>query len=178
LGIGYVEPEPSTPPAPPTPVLATTQFDGSPWIRHGLTLRPSGAGEGMVAIETASSGLHLLESKLPSLPAGTYTASFVFETDAQRQILFQFLPLQRPGDNGHFECSASLGEVQRTRSVVDASIERLANGAIKCSGTFKITRPGSVITLGLSPNHDTGPYEGDGSSSATLYEFELSSIAR
>jgi hypothetical protein len=178
LGIAYVEPEPSTPPAPPTPVLATTQFDGSPWIRHGLTLNPLRAREGVVATETDAYGLHFLEAKLPSLPAGTYTASFTFKTDAQRHVLFQFLPLQQPGDYGHFECSASMGEVQRTRSVVDASIERLPDGALRCSGTFEITRPGSVITLGLSPNRDTGPYDGDGSSNTTLYDFELSSVAR
>jgi hypothetical protein len=177
LGIAYVEPEQSTPPPPPKPVLATTQFDGSPWIVRGVTLRPLSTKEGLVVTETASFGPHLLEGRLPSLYTGTYTASFTLKTDAQRQVIFQFQSLQWPGDSGHFECSASLGEVQRTLSVVDSSIERLANGAIRCSGTFKITRPGSVITIGLSPSHDTNPYLGDGSSSATLYEFQLSSVA-
>jgi hypothetical protein len=177
LGIAYEEPVPTLPAALPTPVLATTQFDGPTWTAQGLTVRPSGTGEGVVAIETATSGPHRLEAKLPSLPAGTYVASITFKADAQRQVAFQFMSLQWPGDSGHFECSASQGEVHRTLSVVDSSIERLSNGAIKCSGTFEITRPGSVIAIGFAPNRDPSPYAGDGSSSATLYKFELSSMA-
>jgi hypothetical protein len=177
LGMSYTEPAVAALPVPPPPVLATSRFEPSVWTAHGLSLKPSDADKGVVAIETASGGPHALEARLTSLPATTYVASLSFRTAAKRQVSFQFLSLQWPGDSGHFECSASLGEVRRTRSVVDASIERLPDGSIRCSGTFKITRPGSVIKIGLSSGFDVAPYAGDGASSVTLYKFELSSVA-
>jgi len=44
---------------------------------------------------------------------------------------------------------------------------------VKCSSKFKLTKPGVVIDVGLSPTSSTGAYEGDGISSVTLYDFEL-----
>jgi hypothetical protein len=178
LGIAYVEPAASAPPLPPTPVLATTRFEPSVWTARGLVLKPSEEGEGVMATESVGAGPHFLEARLTSLPAATYVATITFRTDAQRQVFFQFLSLQWPGDSGHFECSAALGEVRRTRSVVDSSIERLPDGATRCSGAFKITRPGSVVNVGLLPGFDVAPYSGDGASSLTIYEFELSSTVQ
>jgi hypothetical protein len=178
LGIAYAEPPVAVPAPPPTPVLVTTRFDGSLWTARGLTLKPAAGSEGVVAIESADAGPHFLFATLPSLPATTYVATITFRTDAPRQVFFQFQSLQWPGDSGHFECGAALGEVHRTRSVVDASIERLPDGATRCSGTFRITRPGSVVNVGLSRGFDVSPYAGDGTSSVTLDKFELSSIAR
>ena len=176
LSITNAEPAATVPAPPPKPVLATSRFEPSSWTARGLVLKPLDKGQGMVAIETADGGPHLLEARLPSLSATTYVAAITFRTDAQRQVFFQFLSLLWPGDSGHFECSTALGEVRRTRSVVDSSIERLPDGAIRCSGTFKITRPGSVIKIGLSPGFDVAPYVGDGASGITLYGLELASI--
>ena len=45
-----------------------------------------------------------------------------------------------------------------------------------CSGKFTLTRPGTELTVGLSPTTAAAPYAGDGHSSVELYDFELSTF--
>jgi hypothetical protein len=178
LGVAYREPErPALSPSL-TPVFTTRDFDPLSLTARGLTRTPLSTGEGVIAVETAETGPHLLETKLPSLPANTYVASVTFKTDALRQVFVQFLPLLWPGDAGHFHCSASAGEVNRTMSVLDSAIERLPDGKVRCSATFRLSKPGTVLIIGLSPNNGVGPYPGDGASGVSFYKFELSSVAQ
>ena len=175
LGIQFAEPPPPPSPTPPVPVFGTGTSPLSSWKVHGLSL--TSEANATVLVEKAQFGLHLLEHTLPSLPAGTYVASIRFRMKGDRQLMLQFHSVQWPGASGHFYCSASAGEVARTMSVVDSTVERPPGGALSCSGKFRVTRPGATIRMGLSPTPFwLGPYQGDGATSATIYDFELSAV--
>ena len=176
LGIAYVEPPIPPPRKPSRPVLSTGASGFASWKVEGLTMKVAPEGEGAVLVETADAREHHLGLTLLSPPPGTYVATIRFKTAAPREVFFRFLSLQWPGDSGHFHCSAASGEVSRTMSVLDAAIEALPDGSMKCSGKFKITRAGSLIDVGLSPNLAVAPYQGDGRSSVVLYDFELSAV--
>jgi hypothetical protein len=176
LGIPFAEPAQLPKPKPPVPIWSISDFTSGFWKAEGLSLTRQPIGGGVVAVETGDAGPHRLEATLPALAAKTYVASIKFSTDGPRQVFFQFLPVQWPGDAGNFHCSASALEISRTMSVTDAGIEELPDHRLHCWGKFKLTRPGAVIGVGLSPILATVPYQGDGSSRATLYDFELSAV--
>jgi hypothetical protein len=175
LGIRFAEPPPPPAPKPPEPVYGTGTSPFSSWKVQGLSL--TSEANAAVFVEKSQFGLHLVEHTLPSLPAGTYTASIRFRMKGDRQLMLQFQPVQWAGNSGHFYCSASAGEVARTMTVLDATVERLDGGILTCSGKFRLTRPGTTIRIGLSPTPFwLGPFQGDASNSVTIYDFELSAV--
>jgi len=171
LNITYSEPDTA---APRTVRPVVKGFDA--WTARGVAVKANPDGSGVTVTETGDSGPHELQIKLPSLAAGTYLATVRFRTDSSRHVFFRYLPLRYPGDGGNFHCSFTAGEVSRTQSVIDSTIEKDPDGNMTCSGKFMMTRPGIELTVGLSPTMATVPYAGDGHSSVELYGFELSAI--
>ena len=176
LGIAHAEPPGTLRRDVLRPVTSSDELPFSGWKSQGISLQSSSQQKEVTLVETAQAGNHRLETTLPALAPGTYVASFRFRTEAARQAYFQFQSLQWPGDAGHFHCNGAAGEVMRTRSVVDATIERLPDGSVKCSATFRLTRAGTVIAIGLSTPPMTLAYQGDGTSRLALSEFELSAV--
>jgi hypothetical protein len=175
LHISFDEP-PALIPKPPVSVISSTDAPFSSWKTDGLSLAQEPNGAGVLALETAASGPHLLEKTMPSLPAGTYKAVLTFRSAGERQLYLQFFPIRWPGDAGNFVCNAATGEVSRIISVVDSAIENLPANSLKCSGTFKIVNPGAIIQIGLTRTSPPAPYQGDGAGSITLFDFELLTV--
>jgi hypothetical protein len=176
LAISFVEPPTPAMTKATVPVWSSSDFSSTPWKAEGLVLTPKSDGGGVNAVETATVGRHYLETTIPALLARTYVASITFSTNSQRNVVVQFLPLLSPGDSGNFHCSASALEVSRTMSVLDSAIEERPDHKLRCWGKFKLTRPGAIIHVGLSPALAPAPDQGDGTSGVTFYKFELSAV--
>ncbi|SEP41442.1 hypothetical protein SAMN02990966_05903 [Rhodospirillales bacterium URHD0017] len=146
------------------------------WTAKGVAVEFNPDGSSVTVTEAADSGPHELLMDLPWLPAGTYLAAIRFRTSSSRHVFFRYLPLRYPGDGGNFRCSFTAGEVSRTRSVIDSTIEEDPDGSMTCSGKFTVTSTGTELTVGLSPTTATIPYAGDAHSSVELYDFELSTF--
>jgi hypothetical protein len=170
-----VEPRGNRPADAPVPerrsvLAALGQAGGATAEAHGASVGPAPGGEGPAPtavriVESSGNGPHLASIELKNLPPDArYVVSAVVKPIGVRRLRLEVLDAGSSADRGNVDCNINGLEAVRGAQTLDAGIEVLPDGWMRCWLVLAAVTPNPILKLVVLNEGGQRVYAGDSTS--------------
>jgi hypothetical protein len=160
------------------------QFDNAAWVKEGATVTgnatasPDGTINADTIIESATTGVHRIQQAQTLVSSTAYTFSvFVKRASGSRNLSINCSTIGNAQGLYDIAAGVVIGTAG-TAANLSASVQKFANGWVRCTLTMTGTGTPNNVYLQLAPSTETNPawgasYTGDGTSGIFVYGAQL-----
>ena len=163
----------------------SSEFDNAYWVTFGtstsanVSTSPDGSLTADKLIESSANSTHGIRTSSIALSAGTYTRSVYAKSDGRRYFKLSNAVTSSQYYLASFDLQDGVvtQEIDASGGTITSGIEDFGNGWYRCSVTFSLPSPASILAQTFLDSSGTAAYNasyaGDGSSGVLFYGDQL-----